>query len=106
MNSYLFVILGLIFGTVFFTTRNILLFALFLLGAAIYLLFLGVVSLNKRWYEKYLIFSNKLKGIETDINPLTFQGIKIGAIIYLFVGLIILGISLLLIFIYPIQRNF
>jgi hypothetical protein len=101
-----FMILGLLFGAVLMFARNILLYAILLFLIAIYFLFLGVISLRKKWYEKYIIFSNRLNGVESDINPLVFQGIKIGAVIYLFIGFVVLVLSILLILSYLFHRSF
>lgn len=106
MSRILFYVLGIILGTSIVVTRSILLTGICMFLGALYLLFFGVIMLRKKWYARFLIFSNKISGIESDINPLVFKGRLLGAIIYLLLGIFLLFIAFMLIMVSTIRKTF
>lgn len=106
MFTLIFYLIGIALGYSVIISRNILLTGLCLLAGALLLLFEGIIMLNKKWYIKYLKLTNKLRGKETDINPLIFKGRFLGIGIYLFLGIVLLYFSVLLILASKIQKTF
>jgi hypothetical protein len=104
MIRIFFIVITLIFSSLYFKTKNPLYIEVIFFFIGFSSLVLGIIKLNKHWYEKYLRIINKLSGRQIDISPLALEGKKFGAVVEIFVSILLL-IFLFLFFIFPILIN-